>query len=145
MKLAYIDSCIYIARFEGIPSYQKVITEHLFALAQDGWIACISELVMLETLCKPLKTGQHALIEQYRHLFDALNLLKNYPDLFEDAQRIMQNEGLNVIDALHVSIAFHDHCQLFVTSDPHFRSLKTIRPYWIDLSDTAPPVGVIER
>ena len=27
MKLAYIDSCVYIALFEGIPAYQTVISD----------------------------------------------------------------------------------------------------------------------
>ncbi len=62
MKLAYIDFCVWIARVEGLPEYQKVI------------------------------------------------------------------------DAIHVAIAEHHNCQLFVTSDPHFRNLKIVPPQLIDLS-----------
>lgn len=138
MKLAYIDSCIYIARVEGISAYKTVITEHLQKLAQDGWVTCISKLVELEILFKPFKDEQHLLIQQYRQLFDALNVVNNYPELFEDAQQIIQRETLRVIDALHVAIARHHNCLLFVSSDPHFRDLTTITPYWIDLSQYAP-------
>ena len=141
MKLAYIDSSIHIALFEGIPSYQAALSQQMIQLAQRGWMSCISEVVMLE----PLQNGQDILTQQYRKLFDTLRVFENYPLLFADALRIMQAERLKIIDALHVAIAAHYDCQLFVSSDPHFRSLKTIRPYWIDLSDSAPSVGVIER
>ena len=145
MKLAYIDSSIYIALFEGMQSYKATLSQQMIQLAQSGWMSCISEVVMLETLAKPLQNDQSVLTQQYRKLFDTLRIFENYPLLFTDALRIMQVERLKIIDALHVAIAVHYDCQLFVSSDPHFRSLKTIRPYWIDLSDSAPPVGVIER
>lgn len=137
MKLAYIDSAIHIALFEGIPSYQAALSQQMIQLAQRGWMACISEVVMLETLAKPLQNGQDILTQHYRKLFDTLRVFENYPLLFTDALRIMQAERLKIIDALHVAIAAHYDYQLFVSSDPHFRSLKTIRPYWIDLSGAA--------
>ena len=34
MKLAYIDSCVWIARVEGLPEYRKIIDASLQALAE---------------------------------------------------------------------------------------------------------------
>ena len=89
MKLAYIDSSIYIALFEGIPSYKATLSQQMIQLAQSGWMSCISEVVMLETLAKPLQNDQNVLTQQYRKLFDALRVFENYPLLFTDALRIM--------------------------------------------------------
>lgn len=134
MKLAYLDSCVYIAHFEGLPIYKTILARHLAQLAQGGWLSCISEIVILEVLAKPLQNQQDTLAQHYQKLFQTLRILENYPQLFTDALHIMQTEHLKIIDALHVAIAVHHDCQLFVSSDPHFRLLKTIRPHWIDLS-----------
>jgi hypothetical protein len=37
MKLAYIDSCIWITRFEGLSTYKNIIMHELQHLAQTGW------------------------------------------------------------------------------------------------------------
>jgi predicted nucleic acid-binding protein len=138
MKLAYIDSCVYISRFEGIPAYRAVIEQGLQQLARDGWVACISELVSLEVLINPLKQGQHGLVLQYKRLFGTVNIFTVYPHIFKDALQIAQSENLKAVDAIHVAFAKHYDCQLFVSSDPHFRDLATMTPYWIDLREHAP-------
>lgn len=40
MKLAYIDSCIWIARVEGLPEYKRILDENLQRLAEEGWTFC---------------------------------------------------------------------------------------------------------
>lgn len=37
MKLAYVDSCIWIARIEGLTDYKTIIDDKLQNLAQEGW------------------------------------------------------------------------------------------------------------
>ena len=48
MKRAYVDSCIWMTRFEGKAVYKRVIEEQLKRLVADGWEFCISEAVFLE-------------------------------------------------------------------------------------------------
>jgi predicted nucleic acid-binding protein len=134
MKLAYIDSCVWIARVEGLPEYQKVIDADLQALAEDGWRFCTSDVVMLEVLVKPLKENQDQLVQIYRNVIQKLKALKNYSAVFKNALALTKSENLKGMDAIHVAIAEHHNCQLFVTSDPHFRNLKIIPPKLIDLS-----------
>jgi predicted nucleic acid-binding protein len=133
MKLAYIDSCIWITAIEGLPAYQTVLDGHLRDLAQDGWTFCVSDLVILEVLTKPLKENHHTLLQRYRTLLGTLRPLKTYINVFKDALSISSSEALKGLDALHVTLASHHNCQLFVSSDPHFRRLKIMAPYWIDL------------
>lgn len=138
MKLAYIDSCVYISRFEGIPEYRAVIEHGLQQLARDGWLACSSELVSLEVLLHPLKNGQSELVLHYKNLFRTVKIFTIYPKIFNDALHIAQAENLKAIDAIHVAFAKHYGCQLFVSNDSHFRNLAAITPYWIDLRQHAP-------
>ena len=141
MKRAYVDSCIWITRFEGKSTYKHVIEEHLMRLAADDWEFCTSDVVFLEVLVKPLQEQHAEEAQKIRAFLETMRQLKNYAGVFADALRIAQSENLKAMDAIHVALAQHHQCELFVSSDPHFRSLKTIRPYWIDLSDSAPPVA----
>ncbi|MGH7596930.1 MAG: type II toxin-antitoxin system VapC family toxin [bacterium] len=134
MKLAYIDSCVWIARVEGLLEYQKVIDANLQALAEDGWTFCTSDVVVLEVLAKPLKENQDHLVQIYRNIIQKLKALKNYSAVFKNALTLTKSENLKGMDAIHVAIAEHHNCQFFVTSDPHFRNLKIIPHKLIDLS-----------
>ncbi len=134
MKRAYVDSCIWITRFEGKAVYKHLIQAKLDALAEAEWEFCISEVVSLEVLIKPLRLSALEEAQKIRVFLETMRQLKNYAGVFADALRIAQSENLKAMDAIHVALAQHHQCELFVSSDPHFRSLKTIRPYWIDLS-----------
>ena len=139
MKRAYVDSCIWITRFEGKSAYKNVIEEHLMRLAADGWEFCASDAVFLEALVKPLQEQHAEEAQKIRAFLETLHRLKTHVGIFIDAAlRIAQRERLKAIDAIHIAFAQHHQCELFVSSDPHFRSLKTLRPYWIDLSGSAP-------
>lgn len=133
MKLAYIDSCIWIARVEGLVRYKQIIDKKLNDLAEEGWIFCASELVTLEILTKPLKENNDNLAQIYRKLFEKVRILKNYSNIFKDALLISQTENLKGMDSIHVAFADHYKCKRFVSSDPHFADLKIIPALWIDL------------
>ncbi|MCP4701344.1 MAG: hypothetical protein GY862_31490 [Gammaproteobacteria bacterium] len=47
MKLAYVDSSVWITRFEGLPDYQQKIGKHMMELAAKGWNFAASEAVSL--------------------------------------------------------------------------------------------------
>ena len=134
MKLAYIDSSVWISRIEGISSYQNLIDNALNDLGNSGWIFCISEAVILETLIKPYKNFQRDLIILYNKLFEQAEVLEISPDVFKNALLLSQLENLKAMDAVHLSIAAHHGCKRFISTDTNFRNLKTITPVWIDLA-----------
>lgn len=133
MKLAYTDSSVWITRIEGLPEYRKVIGNALAMLENSGYSLCISEAVLLEVLVKPYRENNNEIIRIYRRLFEQLRLLDNFPDIFKDALTASQTEKLKGMDALHVAFALRYKCRCFVSTDPHFRNLKTVTPIWIDL------------
>lgn len=134
MKRAYVDSCIWIASIEGLPAYKATINTHLQHISAQGWTFCVSDIVLFEVLLKPLQQNRNVLVRQYRELFANLSILKNFTNVFKDALFVAQTENLKALDALHVTLAVHHSCELFVTSDPHFTNLKALAPLWIDLS-----------
>jgi predicted nucleic acid-binding protein len=133
MKLAYIDSSVWIARVEGLPKYREILNAELAALLQDGWVFCVSDAVLLEVLAKPYKQNQTDVIAVYRRVFGKTRLLKTPTDIFSNALLVIQAEPMNAMDAVHVGLALHHHCQCIVSTDRHFRELKAITPMWIDL------------
>ncbi|MTW21605.1 type II toxin-antitoxin system VapC family toxin [Allochromatium palmeri] len=133
MKLAYVDTCVWITLIEGLDRYRPPIRAALASLAEDGWEFCASDAVRLEVLIRPQRLRQDRLIELYRGLLDTSRTLSIPATVFADALTVARVDGLKAMDAVHVGIARHHGCGRFVTTDPHFNSLQTIEPVWIAL------------
>lgn len=133
MNLAYIDACVWITLVEGLDNYRPAVRSALSSLAQDGWDLCTSDAVRLEVLVRPLRLKQERIAGFYRALLDTNRILSIPETVFADALSITTRESLKAMDAVHVAIAGHHGCGRFVTTDPHFRSLETVTPEWIQL------------
>ncbi|HLC15406.1 MAG TPA: PIN domain-containing protein [Thermodesulfovibrionia bacterium] len=134
MKLAYIDSCVWITRIEGLSAYRKIINANLKKLKLDGWILCASDAVVLEVLQKPYKDNNQVIISIYNKLFNQTKMLKIFKDIFKNALTVANTENLKAMDAVHVSIAIKSGCEYFVSTAPNLRSLKAIPSMWINLN-----------
>lgn len=135
MKLAYVDSCVWITLIEGLEPFRPAIRSALAALARDGWEFCTSDAVRLEVLVRPMRLKDEMLIGIYRALLDTNRALDVSPSIFADALVCAVRDGLKAMDAVHVTIAEQHGCQRFVTTDPHFRSLTSITPDLLALPD----------
>jgi len=134
MKLAYVDSSVWITYIEGfLPAYQQRIEEHLDKLAAEGWFFTTSDVVKLEILPKLYAIQNDKFIALYQALFDSLTLLDSFPDVFKEALAIAQQEGLKAMDAIHVAIAKQQGCQCFISTDTHFKNLQSLTVVWINL------------
>lgn len=135
MKKAYIDTSVWINAVENSSEYNRIVNEHLALLKLDGFHFCISDLVMLEILCKPIKNDDPYLISKYKSFIVNTESVDNNSNLL-DSIEIIKKDKLNVMDAIHVMFAKKNNCDLFVSTDKHFRTLNSIKPYYIDLSST---------
>jgi predicted nucleic acid-binding protein len=133
MKLAYVDSCVWITLIEGLEPYRPAIHDTLAGLARDGWELCTSDAVRLEVLIRPIRLKDEMLIGIYRAVLDTNRALAVSPSVFAEALDRAVRDGLKAMDAVHVTIAERHGCQRFVTTDPHFRSLTSIIPELIAL------------
>lgn len=133
MRLAYVDSCIWITLIEGVESYRPPIQNALASLAHEGWELCTSDAVRLEVLVRPQRLGDNNLVDIYEALLDAARTLPVRPAVFKDALVTATREGLKAMDSVHVAIAAQHGCERFVTTDPHFQDLTSPSPHLIAL------------
>jgi len=133
MKRAYLDSSVWITRTEGISIYRDMIRSELLSLTKHDWQFCFSDAVILEVLIKPQRLNQMELFNIYKASFMEATQLSVFDSVFQNALLYTQRDGLKALDAIHVAFAVHYGCELFVTTDPDFRSLKSLPLHLIDL------------
>ena len=85
-----------------------------------------SEMVIAETLVRPVREGNVDLEMAFRSLFAApdFRLVSATRELWEDAARIRADTGLKTPDALHAATALYAGCALFITNDTDFRRVQ---------------------
>ncbi|MEW6236050.1 MAG: PIN domain-containing protein [Candidatus Omnitrophota bacterium] len=137
MKYAYLDSSIWIACAEGIPVYRDIVQIELKSLGDNGWQLCFSDLVILEVLLKPYRMNRNDIIIRYNKVFSEAIRFTAFDTVFIDALLCAQRDNLKAIDATHIAFAVKYGCELFVTTDPDFRTLQSLPLHFIDLSQIA--------
>ena len=122
----YIDANAIIYSVERIEPYRELLAP-MWQEARAGRFALASsELVVLETLVKPLREGNARLEMLFRSIFAAaeMDLIPATLAIWEDAARIRAATGLKTSDALHAATALQAECTLFVTNDGDFRRVQ---------------------
>ena len=139
----YLDANAFIYSAERIEPYRTLL-EPLWTEAYAGRFSIVSsELVVLETLVKPLR-DRDALVEGiFRSLFDSdeVTLLAATRPLWEEAARLRAEIGLSATDALHAATALRASCALFITNDTDFRRVQGLPVVMLnDLVEDSGPV-----
>ena len=119
-----IDANVVIYSVEKIEPYFTLLVP-LWQSAQAGQIAVLgSELLLLETLVKPLRVADTAVESAFRSLLQASNELRLLPitaSILEEAARLRAGLNLTAPDAIHAATALSAGCDLFLTNDATFR------------------------
>lgn len=121
----YLDASGFIYSVERIEPYRTLL-EPMWLQAQTGQFSIVSsDLVVLETLVKPLREGDKVVESLFRSLFEAseVRLIPATRPLWEEAARLRAETGLKTPDALHAAAALHAGCTIFITNDDDFRRL----------------------
>lgn len=124
----YLDASGFIYSVERIEPYRTLL-EPMWLQAQTGQFSIVSsDLVVLETLVKPLREGDTVVELLFRSLFEAseVKLIPATRPLWEEAARLRAETGLKTPDALHAAAALHAGCTMFITNDDDFRRLKEL-------------------
>jgi predicted nucleic acid-binding protein len=119
----YFDANPVIYSVEKHPVYEPLL-EPLWLAAQANAIEVVScELVLMEVLIGPLKSGDTALAGAYELLFQQAQtrLLPITQPILREAARLRATTKLRTPDALHAATAKDAGCVLFVTNDFGFR------------------------
>ena len=122
----YIDANAIIYSVERIEPYRELLAPMWQEAGAGRFALASSELVVLETLIKPLREGNARLEMLFRSIFAAaeMDLIPATLAIWEDAARIRAATGLKTSDALHAATALQAQCTLFVTNDGDFRRVQ---------------------
>ena len=122
----YIDANAIIYSVERIEPYRELLAPMWQEAGAGRFALASSELVVLETLIKPLREGNARLEMLFRSIFAAaeMDLIPATLAIWEDAARIRAVTGLKTPDALHAATALQAECTLFVTNDGDFRRVE---------------------
>ncbi len=127
---------------ERIEPYHELLGP-MWRAAQSGRFTVVSsDLVVLETLVKPLRDGDAEIEALFRDRFDAhaVRLIPALRPLWEEAARLRAAAGLRTPDALHAATAMQSECTLFVTNDGDFRRVEGLAVVVLDdLLGAEPP------
>ena len=124
----YLDAGPFIFSVERIEPYRTLL-EPMWRQAQAGRFEIVSsDLIVLETLVKPLREKDTVLEHLFRSLLDAreVRLIPATRPIWEQAVRLRASTGLKTPDALHAATAQQAGCTLFITNDSDFRRVDDL-------------------
>jgi predicted nucleic acid-binding protein len=125
----YFDASPIIFSVEKIEPYASILTP-VWRSAQIGDLSLIgSELLLLETLVKPIQKKDAALEASSRSLLQRsreFRLLPINTNVLEMAARLRATLNLKTPDAIHAATALIAGCVLFITHDPVFRRVPEL-------------------
>ena len=122
----YLDASAVIYSVERNEPYLTLLAP-AWQQAEAGQFTLVcSELVVAETLVRPLREGHAELEAAFRAVFAApeVQLVTATRHLWEDTARLRAQTGLKTPDALHAATALREGCDLFVTNDSDFRRVQ---------------------
>ncbi|MFP4694507.1 MAG: type II toxin-antitoxin system VapC family toxin [Halothece sp.] len=122
-SLIYLDTSVVIYSVEQVPGYYQIL-EPLWEKVESGEVrVCSSELILLETLVLPLRTGNQNLLQAYDQLLlsPSLQLIPIHQEILRNAAQLRGDYNLKTPDAIHLATALRENCNLLLTNDVQFR------------------------
>jgi predicted nucleic acid-binding protein len=119
----YFDANSFIYSVERIEPYRTIL-EPVWLHAQAGQFEVVSsELVLLETLVKPLQAGDTVLENLFRALLHSreVRLIAVIAAIWEQAAHLRATTSLKTPDAVHAATARAVGSTLVLNNDPDFR------------------------
>lgn len=110
----YIDTNIFIYFLDGNKDFLAVVAPFLEAVSAGKIIGYTGDAVIAETMARPYKMGNLAMIEQFKAFFyreDFLTILPHESKTFDLAAQLSAKHGMKLIDALHLATALQAGCK----------------------------------
>ena len=124
-----LDADAVIYAVEKIHPYDLLLLPVLVTV-KAGLLRLVgSELLMVETLVKPLEFGDQALESSFRRFLTATRDFRLLPitrSVLESALSLRVQHKMRTPDAIHAATAQVAGCSLFITNDPVFRRLTSL-------------------
>jgi predicted nucleic acid-binding protein len=120
MRRPYVDACLFIYWVERAGPVAEAAVRWLEN--QAGAAMCVSPLVRLEVLVKPMRVGNQAVVQSYEALLAKQEWLSMNDNIFARALGLRAKHGLKTPDALHLATALHHGCTEFWTNDGRLKN-----------------------
>jgi predicted nucleic acid-binding protein len=126
--IVYIDTAPVIYTVERHSDYESLLLPLWSALDGNAIAVITSELTLLETLVKPLRDGNQALVDDYEKLLTAtgISLQAITADILRGAAGIRSTTNIKTPDAIHAATALSAGCVQFITNDSDYRKLSSL-------------------
>ena len=125
----YLDADVIIYSVEKIEPYWSLL-QPLWQAAQAGDFLLVgSDLLVLETLVKPIQAGDKELEQIFRQLLLASAEVQLYPitrPVLDQAVQLRAGLNLKSPDAIHAATALSVGCTLFLTNDKGFKRVPNL-------------------
>ncbi len=132
----YLDSCMVIYLVERHPHHAAMIQQTITFRGTAE--ICVSPLVSLEVLVRPLRDRNEALAGRFRRYLAYQCMLPMPDQLYERALHLRVDHKLKTPDALHLATALHHDCDEFWTNDDRLTAVAPQRVVNILRPPTAP-------
>lgn len=119
----FLDSCLVIYLVEQIEPWRTRVEAALRAARFERLV--ISELVRMECLVGPFKTGDVRVEHAFLTFFEGCEMAPILPSTFDLAAHIRADYGLKTPDALHLAVAVESRCDELWTNDDRFARAAT--------------------
>jgi predicted nucleic acid-binding protein len=118
----YLDTDVVIYGVERIAPYHELLLP-LWTAANAGEVKLAgSDLLLLETMVKPLREGNIVLQNAFRQFLTqtSFKLAPISRLVLESAAQLRVNAGLKTPDSIHAATALLENCSGFLTNDKGF-------------------------
>ena len=119
MGRIYLDSCIVIYLVEGTEEVRSILENRLNDPVLGDTEIVVSDLVRLETLVIPRRSGDTDLLDLFESFFldPSVEIPEPTRTVFERATEIRARHLVPTPDALHLAFAIEGNCDEFWTND----------------------------
>lgn len=130
----YLDAVTIIYSVENVQPYRELLYP-LWRSAAVGQIRLVgSELLLLETLVKPIREQDVILQRAFHHILtnSDLELIPISRQVLDQAARVRAAWSLKTPDSIHAATALSAHCTNFLTNDKAFSRVATLSVQVLD-------------
>lgn len=128
-KKVFLDTAPLIYFIEGHTVYQPLLANIFSLNDQKAFTFITSYITLLEVLVKPLQSGHHQLVNQYRHILTTAPGMELYEidkNIAMLAARLRADFNLRTPDALQIATAIENKADYFLTNDNRLKSVTGI-------------------
>lgn len=132
--LVYLDASPIIYAVEKVAPYAELLQPIWQSSGQYSPNFVGSELLLLETLVKPVTLGDQVLQRAFRHFLYArgMRLVPINTAILHTAVEIRAAYKLKTPDAIHAATALHSNCQTLISNDAIFRRIPNLNVILLD-------------